>query len=93
MYMLELLNTPQGFILCHGGNMQGWISIKSMSEYTEKWLQNLKKIFIGSLEYHMTNDCMCARKITENIFNKYFKNIKLQNKVNFVLVILVKTSS
>lgn len=44
------------------------------------------KYFIGGLEYHISNDSMCARKITERIFYKYFKNIKLKNKVHFVLV-------
>lgn len=32
--------------------------------------------FIGGLEYHINNDSMCSRKITESIFNKYVKNIK-----------------
>lgn len=51
------------------------------------------KYFIGDLECHINNDSMCAKKITESILNKYFKNIKFQNKVHFVLGILVKTSS
>lgn len=62
-----------------------------IAQKNDCWISS--KYFIGDLECHINIDSMCAKKITDSNLNKYFKNIKYQNKVHFVLVILVMTSS
>lgn len=89
-------------------NAYAWITEHTMRIYSLPWREyarmnllnqwvdtqkndcRIPSNFIGGLQYGINNDSVCARKITKNTFNKY---IKFWNKVHFVLVILVKTSS